>query len=112
MDSTVPKDVSDANEKFPNDAIFTRLRQMCTEKPDLLFHDDYGVDACYNDLIRDVIHLRQILREQLPISSFDADGSLKEDSKSIGFLANSGYYFIASFFAIAALGGICVPLCK
>ncbi|OTA07292.1 acyl-CoA synthetase [Trichoderma parareesei] len=110
MEPTVTKDVPDAKERFPNDAIFTRLRQMCMEKPELLFHDDYGVDACYNDLIRDVIHLRQVLKEQLPTSSFDERGSLKETSKSIGFFAYSGYYFIASFFAIAALGGICVPL--
>ncbi|PTB62264.1 acyl-CoA synthetase-like protein [Trichoderma citrinoviride] len=107
---TLTKDVPVAKEKFPNDAIFTRLRQMTLEKPDLLFHDDYGVDASYNDLIRDVIHLRQILREQLPASSFNADGSLKKDARSIGFLAYSGYCFIVSFFAIAALGGICVPL--
>ncbi|KAL6862070.1 acyl-CoA synthetase-like protein [Trichoderma novae-zelandiae] len=107
---TPERDITAVKEKFPNDAIFARLRQMSVEKPDLLFHDDYGVDASYNDLVRDVIHLRRILTEQLPASSFNADGSLMEDAKSIAFLAYSGYYFIVGFFAIAALGGICVPL--
>lgn len=110
VEPTLVKDVPIAKEKFPNDAIFTRLRQMSLEKPDLWFHDDYGIDAGYDDLIRDVIHLRHILREQLPASSFNANGSLKKDARCIGFLAYSGYYFIVSFFAIAALGGICVPL--
>ncbi|RFU75463.1 acyl- synthetase [Trichoderma arundinaceum] len=99
-----------ALEKFPNDAIFTRLLRISTERPDLLFHDDYGVDASYEDLIRDIIHLRRVLQNQLPASSFDASGLLRKDTASIAFLAFSGYYFIVSFFAIAALGGVCVPL--
>lgn len=99
-------------EKFPNDAIFNRLRQLSIERPNLQFHDDYGVDANYNDLIRDIIHIRRILQEQLPSSSFDEDGLLRKDASSIAFLAFSGYYFIVSFLAIVALGGVCVPLCK
>ncbi|KAL6790266.1 acyl-CoA synthetase-like protein [Trichoderma sp. SZMC 28013] len=97
-------------EKFPNDAIFNRLRQLSIERPNLQFHDDYGVDANYNDLIRDIIHIRRILQEQLPSSSFDEDGLLRKDASSIAFLAFSGYYFIVSFLAIVALGGVCVPL--
>ncbi|KAL7928917.1 acyl-CoA synthetase-like protein [Trichoderma chlorosporum] len=97
-------------EKFPNDAIFTRLLRLSMEKPDLVFHDDYGIDASYNDLIRDIIHMRRVLREQLPASSLNENGSLKKDTASVAFLAYSGYYFIVGFFAIVALGGVCVPL--
>ncbi|KAH6604034.1 acyl- synthetase [Trichoderma cornu-damae] len=103
-------DVAFAREKFPNDAIFTRLLRLSSERPDLAFHDDYGVDAGYGDLIRDIAHLRRVLQKRLPASSFDANGSLRDGSASIAFLALSGYYFIVSFFAIAALGGVCVPL--
>ncbi|KXG49714.1 AMP-dependent synthetase/ligase [Penicillium griseofulvum] len=95
---------------FPNDPIFNQLRRLAKQSPDVLFHDEYGVDARYSDLIHDVIHLREILREHLPSASFDEQGCLREDAKSIAFLAYSGYSFIISFFAIAALGGICVPL--
>lgn len=97
---------------FPNDPIFTQLCRLAKQSPDVLFHDEYGVDARYSDLIRDVIHMREVLREQLPSASFDERGCLREDSRSIAYLAYSGYSFIISFFAIVALGGICVPLCK
>ena len=97
---------------FPNDPIFTQLRRLAKQSPGVLFHDEYGVDARYTDLIRDIIHMREILREQLPSASFDEQGCLQEDARSIAYLAYSGYSFIISFFAIVALGGICVPLCK
>ncbi|KAJ5463790.1 hypothetical protein N7475_008734 [Penicillium sp. IBT 31633x] len=95
---------------FPNDPIFSQLRRLAKQSPGVLFHDEYGVDARYSDLIHDVIHLREILREHLPSASFDEQGCLREDARSIAFLAYSGYSFIIGFFAIVALGGICVPL--
>ena len=97
---------------FPNDPISNQLRRLAKQSPDVLFHDEYGVDARYSDLIHDVIHLREILREHLSSDSFDEQGCLREDARSIAFLGYSGYSFIISFFAIVALGGICVPLCK
>ncbi|OQE34334.1 hypothetical protein PENCOP_c021G07076 [Penicillium coprophilum] len=95
---------------FPNDPIFNQLRRVAKQSPGVLFHDEYGVDATYSDLIRDVIHLREILRKQLSSASFDEQGCLREDARSIAYLGYSGYSFIISFFAIVALGGICVPL--
>ncbi|KAB8234044.1 class I adenylate-forming enzyme family protein [Aspergillus alliaceus] len=80
-----------AHKAFPNDPIFTRLRRFSVERPGEVFHDEYGVNASYNNLISDITHLRQVLREKLPNGL-------------------SGYSFIISFLAIAALGGICVPL--
>ncbi|KAE8376115.1 hypothetical protein BDV26DRAFT_294439 [Aspergillus bertholletiae] len=56
--------------------------------------------------------MRQVLREQLPSAWFDENGLLQPDAPSIAFLAFNGYYFIVSFLAIAARGGIRVPLCK
>ncbi|KAK0756399.1 hypothetical protein N5P37_011051 [Trichoderma harzianum] len=103
-------DVAEVIEKFPNDAIFNRLLRLSIERPDLQFHDDYGADANYNDLIRDIVHVRRLLRKQLPASSFDESGLLHKDASSIAFLAFSGYNFIISFLAIVALGGVCIPL--
>lgn len=110
--SGLGSDGASAQQKFPNDPIFTRLRQLSMEMPGVLFHDEHGIDASYSDLINDVIHLRQVLREQLPNTSFNEQGCLQNDAVSIAFLAFSGYYFIVSFLAIAALGGVCVPLGK
>lgn len=105
-------DGASAQQKFPNDPIFTRLRRFAMEMPGVLFHDEHGIDASYSDVVSDVIHLRQVLREQLPSTSFNEQGCLQNDAVSIAFLSFSGYYFIVSFLAIAALGGVCVPLCK
>ncbi|OBT82483.1 hypothetical protein VE02_08156 [Pseudogymnoascus sp. 03VT05] len=104
------RDAASAQQKFPNDPIFTRLRQLSLEIPGVLFHDEHGIDASYNDLVSDVMHLRQVLREQLPNTSFNEQGFLQNNAVSIAFLAFSGYYFIVSFLAIVALGGVYVPL--
>ncbi|KAF7590615.1 hypothetical protein BBP40_002610 [Aspergillus hancockii] len=84
-------------QTFPNDPIFTRIRRFSAERPGEVFHDEYGTNASYNTLISDVMHSRHVLQEQL------SSGSLNEKGLS-------GYNFTMSFLAIAALGGICVPL--
>ncbi|KAE8141864.1 hypothetical protein BDV38DRAFT_278647 [Aspergillus pseudotamarii] len=103
-------DATSRRDKFPNDPIFTRLCRRYAERPGVLFHDEHGIDASYSDLISDIIHMRQVLRAQLPSTVFDENGLLQPDAPPIAFLAFNGYYFIVSFLAIAALGGICVPL--
>lgn len=100
------------NDGFPNDPIFIQLRRLATELPGVLFHDEYGIDAGYADVISDVIHLRQVLREVLPSTAFNEQGCLRADATSVAFLATSQYYFIVSFLAIVALGGVCVPSCE
>lgn len=92
--------------------MFIQLRRLATELPGVLFHDEYGINAGYTDVISDIIHLRQVLREVLPSTSFNGQGCLQNNATSVAFLATSQYYFIVSFLAIAALGGMCVPLCK
>ncbi|KNG90486.1 hypothetical protein ANOM_001221 [Aspergillus nomiae NRRL 13137] len=82
-----PQKISVTQRGFPNDPIFNQLRRLAKQSPGVLFHDEYGVDARYSDLIRDVIHLREILRGHLPSASFDEQGCLREDAKSIAFLA-------------------------
>ncbi|KAI1978077.1 hypothetical protein LOZ53_001486 [Ophidiomyces ophidiicola] len=96
---------------FPDDPIFSQLRRFSKEVPGNVIHDEYGsIDASYDDLINDVIHLRQVLQRRLPDTSFDERGILQDHATSIAFLGFSSYNFIISFLAIAALGGNCVPL--
>lgn len=102
-----------ATQAFPNDAIFTRLRRLSAERPGVIIHDEHtGIDATYRDLVSDVIHFRQVLRKQLHSTSFDKNGCLRKEAATIASLGSSGYYFIVSFLAVAALGGIHVPLGK
>ncbi|KAA8651452.1 class I adenylate-forming enzyme family protein [Aspergillus tanneri] len=103
--------MASTQQKFPNDPIFTQFRRLSTEKPGDFIHDDHhGIDAGYGHLIRDIKHLCHVLQEHLPRSSFNENGTFHEPATSIAFHALSGYCFIVSFFAIAALGGVCVPL--
>ncbi|KAL4944310.1 hypothetical protein BDV06DRAFT_220464 [Aspergillus oleicola] len=97
-------------ERFPNDPIFTNLLRLSHSRPGLLIHDEYGIDAGANDLLNDVQRLREALREKLPTDWFDAHGILRPEAGRIASLSASGYYFLVGFFAIAALGGTCVPL--
>lgn len=96
--------------KFPNDPIFTRLLRYSQNISGVRVHDEYGIDAGYCDLVQDVIHVRQALREQLPREWFDSQGLFQPQAGSIAVLSLSGYYYTVALFAIIALGGKCVPL--
>lgn len=98
------------NLKFPNDPIFTWLLKCSQSFSGVRIHDKYGIDAGYHDLIQDVIHFRQALREQLPHEWFDSRDLLQLHAGSISVLSLSGYYYTVALFAILALGGTCVPL--
>lgn len=109
----VKNETQPITQAFPNDLIFTRLQRLSTERHGVVIHDEYtGIDATYNDLVSDVVHFRQNLREQLGSSVFDKSGCLRKESAAVAFLGSSGYFFVVSFLAVAALGGIHVPLGK
>ncbi|KAL4878097.1 hypothetical protein BJY04DRAFT_221453 [Aspergillus karnatakaensis] len=97
-------------EKFPNDPIFTQLVGLRDSVEGVLIHDDYGIDATAEDILHDIVALRNDLRRELPADWFDARGLLKPDAGRIATISLSGYYFLVGFFAIAALGGTCVVL--
>ncbi|KMP02954.1 acyl-CoA synthetase [Coccidioides immitis H538.4] len=101
-----------STQGFPNDPMFTRLRRRCIENAGVIIHDESGIDAGYDHLVGDVMHMRKILQNRLPSSSFDEKGCLRQEAASIALVVSAGYYFIVSFLAIAALGGVCVPLGK
>ncbi|KAJ5598163.1 hypothetical protein N7537_008247 [Penicillium hordei] len=104
------ENIAYGTQGFPNDPIFTRLSRLSQERPGSIIHDEYGINASYKDLISDVMHFRQVIREQLPATLFDDKGLLRKEAASIAFLAFSGYHHLVCFFTIVALGGICVPL--
>ena len=106
MDYSAPE-----TDNFPNDPIFARLAQLARDISGIRIYDEHGVEAGYGDLISDVVHLRTLLRQQLPSYWFDDRGVLTP-VRSIGTLASSGYYFLVAFFAIMSIGGSCVPLCE
>ncbi|KAJ5523573.1 acetyl-CoA synthetase-like protein [Penicillium frequentans] len=98
------------NLGFPNDPIFTQLAGLSRTVSDVIIYDDYGIHEGYKGLIGDIIHLRQVLREQLPHHWFDGRGILWSDATPIASIAASGYYFLVGFLAVAAIGGKFVPL--
>lgn len=101
-----------ANLSFPNDPIFTQLASLSRTVSEVIIHDDYGIHEGYKGLLGDIIHLRQVLREQLPHHWFDGRGILRSDATPIASIAASGYYFLVGFLAVAAIGGKFVPLRK
>ncbi|KAJ5711003.1 acetyl-CoA synthetase-like protein [Penicillium malachiteum] len=96
--------------KFPNDPIFVSLLRLRQSVQGVLIHDDYGIDAGPTDLLNDISRLRETLRTELPADWYDARGLLRPDTGCIATISLSGYHFLVGFFAIAALGGTCVPL--
>ncbi|KAL2065531.1 hypothetical protein VTL71DRAFT_3201 [Oculimacula yallundae] len=95
---------------LPNDPIFTRLLQLAHDIPGIRIHDEYGIEAGYKNLLWDILHTRDLLRQTLPNGWFDERAILKPEMTFIGTITYSGYYAFISFFAILSLGGICVPL--
>ena len=103
---------SATGQKFPNDPIFTQLAKFSQIIPGVIIHDEYGTDASYGDLLNDIVHLRHLLREELPSDVFDNKNLLKSEAGAIATMTVSAYYFVVAFLAIAALGGKCAPLRK
>ncbi|KAJ5919116.1 acetyl-CoA synthetase-like protein [Penicillium verhagenii] len=99
-----------AVEVFANDALITNLVKLRDTFPGAVVYDEYGIEADYEALLDDVMHLRQVLRTKLSPDSLDSRGLLRPGSKHIATMTVSVYYFIVSFIAIASLGGASVPL--
>ncbi|KAJ5946138.1 acetyl-CoA synthetase-like protein [Penicillium verhagenii] len=99
-----------AVEAFANDALITNLVKLRDTFPGAVFYDEYGIEADYEALLNDVMHLRQVLRAKLSPDSLDDRGLLRPGSKNIATMTLSVYYFVVSFFAIVSLGGASVPL--
>ena len=99
-------------EAFPNDATFTALFNLRDTVPGVIISDQYGFQASYNELLDDIVKLRQVLREQLPAGSFDNRGLLHPESRHIMSITTSIYHFVVGFFTVLSLGGVCAPVCE
>jgi len=96
---------------FPNFFLFSRLVRL-SYKAHLLAVKDltYGYTASYAQLLTDVLHLRNVLRETLPrhvVRKLDRD-----EEVFVNLLGPGGYEFVVGFFALMALGAVIVPICK
>ncbi|KJZ74636.1 hypothetical protein HIM_05986 [Hirsutella minnesotensis 3608] len=97
-------------EPFPNDPVLARLLQSAKLTAEVVVHDDYGFDKTYAELLGDILRTREALRKQLPPWTLDAHGILIQENPYIAALTRGGYEFIVAFFAIRAIGGVCMPL--
>ncbi|KAL4971102.1 class I adenylate-forming enzyme family protein [Aspergillus stella-maris] len=102
--------ILDEDGGFPHDSIFTSLLPLAREVKRVIVHDpDLGLEATYDQLITDILHVRNQLKKQLS-SQLDERGHILKDDYHIGVLAPSNYEFAVAAFAILALGGSVVAL--
>lgn len=103
--------VGSAWEKFPNDLLlvqFLRSAKRCANQRPFI-HDHFGFDKSLEELIADILRMRDLVRQQLPESAFTARSLLKEEAPYVAVLTRSGYEFIVAFFAVRVLGGAPIP---
>ena len=93
---------------LPNFFLFSRLVRLA-HKPLLACRDlTYGFDATYVQLLTDVLHLRNVLRQQL-----DREVVVRidnEDEIFILLLGPASYEFTVGFLGLIALGVVPVPI--
>ena len=94
---------------FPNFFYFGRLVRLA-HKPNLLAVKDitFGYTATYRQLLTDVLHFRNILRQTLDpkiITKIDRD-----EEVFINVLGPGGYEFTVAFLSLMALGAVIVPI--
>lgn len=96
---------------FPNYFLFSRLLRLSYKHDLLAVKDDtYGYTANYAQLLTDILHLRNVLRQILPgsvIRKLDRD-----EEVFVNILGPGGYEFVVGFFALMALGAVIVPICE
>lgn len=96
---------------LPSFPVFNRLLFLALKSNHLAINDvTYGDRATYEELLSDVLHLRNAIRNSLN-PSLQAK-LLRGDRVCINILAPGGYEFSVAFLAVAALGAIIVPICK
>jgi len=102
-----PRHVGD--NVFPNFFLWSRLVRWA-QKPDLAAVDDltFGFRAGYAQLLTDVLHLRNILKQILPSSLIARID--REEEVFVNLLGPGGYEFTIAFLALAALGAVIVPI--
>lgn len=105
----LPRHVGD--NIVPSFPVFNRLLFLALKSSSLAIDDvTYGLQATHEELLSDVLHLRNAIRKTLdPVLQVKL---LRGDRVCINILAPGGYEFSVAFLAVAALGAIIVPICK
>lgn len=93
---------------FPNFLLFSRLVRWA-HRPLLAVRDvTFQFEATYTQLLTDVLHLRNHLRNTLDLSVVERID--REDEVYVLLLGPGGYEFVVGFLAILALGAVIVPI--
>ncbi|KAK5994002.1 Acyl-CoA ligase oryP-like protein [Cladobotryum mycophilum] len=94
-------------ERFPKDPLlvqFLRSAKRCAGLGPYVL-DVFGFKKSYNELLADILRMRDIIRERLPASAFDERGLFREDAPYVSILTKSGYEFIVAFLRL-----VCWPV--
>ena len=96
---------------LPNIYFFTRLVRLASKSNLIAIKDlTFGFTASYAQLLTDVLHLRNVLRETLDTAVLERLD--REDEVLVNLLGPGGYEFVVGFLALVALGAVVVPICK
>jgi malonyl-CoA/methylmalonyl-CoA synthetase len=96
---------------LPNSPLFNQILRFAHRNERIAIKDPLaGFAASYIQLLTDVLHLRNLLRNSLNCSILEQLG--RGEEVFITILGEGGYEFTVAFFAIVAVGAVVVPLCK
>lgn len=103
----VPKHVGP--NVFPCFFLFNRLVRLAYKEHLIAIKDlTYGITANYAQLLTDVLHFRNVLREALHPSAIE--GIDRGEEVYVTLVGPAGYEFVVGFFALMALGAAIVPI--
>jgi acyl-CoA synthetase (AMP-forming)/AMP-acid ligase II len=92
---------------LPHDIIFHRLLYLATNQHTVAIRELHtGQEIGYHQLLSDIIHERNYIRENL---SDDTSQKLRRGEEVCILIVARGYAFVVAFFAVMALGAIAVP---
>jgi malonyl-CoA/methylmalonyl-CoA synthetase len=96
---------------LPNLPLFSRLLRFAHCDKSIAIRDKAaGFIASYVQLLTDVLHLRNALRDSLDKLTL---AQLEDGAEVfINILGPGGYEHTVAFFAVIAVGAVVVPLCK
>ncbi|KAK5991607.1 Acyl-CoA ligase oryP-like protein [Cladobotryum mycophilum] len=100
---------TDKIRRFPKDPVLVKLLESAKLTTGQIIHDAYGFDKTYAELLGDIVKTRDSLRANLPPSTLNNHGLLREEYPYVCALTCGGYEFIVALFTIRAMGGACLP---
>jgi malonyl-CoA/methylmalonyl-CoA synthetase len=96
---------------LPNSPLLSRILRFAHRSERIAIKGPTaGFAASHIQLLTDVLHLRNVLRDSLDHSTLEQLG--KGAEIFINVLGTGGYEFMVAFFAVVAVGAVVVPLCK